>query len=147
MNAPLSSQPIEAESQAPASYRFSFEPETRRVRAVYQGITIADSQQVMLLQETRIAPICYFPRDDVHMELFQRSEYVTYCPFKGNAAHYSLHTGEIVADNILWSYETPLDESAQITNYIAFYPVETTSPRRPVWPPRSGRSFRTPRSS
>jgi len=122
MAAPQSLKTKEPESQAAQPYRFSFEPEAKQVSALYQGITLADSNQVMLLQETRIAPVCYFPREDVRMDLFERSEYVSYCPFKGNAAHYSLRIGEITADNILWSYEDPSKDSDHIRDYVAFYP-------------------------
>ncbi len=113
--------PKEPVSQATQIFRFSFEPEAKQVSAHYQGITLADSNKVMLLQETRIAPVCYFPREDVRMDLFERSNYVTYCPFKGNAAHYSLRIGEIAADNILWSYEDPGEDSEHIKDYVAFY--------------------------
>jgi uncharacterized protein (DUF427 family) len=76
-------------------YRFTFEPENKRVTATYQGITLAESGRTMQLLETRIAPIYYFPREDVRMDLFKRSDFVSYCPFKGNAAHYSLRIGDI----------------------------------------------------
>jgi len=122
MTAPQSLKTKEPESQAAQLYRFSFEPEAKQVSAIYQGITLADSNRVMLLQETRIAPVCYFPREDVRMDLFERSDNVTYCPFKGNAAHYSLRVGEIAADNILWSYEDPSKDSEHIRDYVAFYP-------------------------
>jgi len=122
MNPPPSLKPNEPVSQATQLYRFTFEPEAKQVSAFYQGITLADSNKVMLLQETRIAPVYYFPREDVRMDLFERSDFVTYCPFKGNATHYSLRVGEIAADNILWSYEDPFKDSAGIKNYVAFYP-------------------------
>jgi len=124
-------------NQAPAAvapgnehYRFTFEPEKNKVTATYQGIILAESDRSMQLRETRIAPVYYFPRDDVRMDLFEPSDFVSYCPFKGNAAHYSLRVGEVSAENILWSYEDPFQESAHIRNYVAFYPdqVETRRP-------------------
>ena len=102
-------------------YRFTFEPENKRVSATYQGITLAESSRAMQLRETRIAPIYYFPREDVRMDLFERSKFVSYCPFKGNATHYSLRVGDISAENILWSYEDPFGESGHILDYVAFY--------------------------
>ena len=113
MTSPQSLKPNEAVSQVTQLYHFTFDPEAKQVSAIYQGITLADSNKVMLLQETRIAPICYFPREDVRMDLFERSDFVTYCPFRGNATHYSLRVGEIAADNILWSYEDPFKDSAR----------------------------------
>ena len=109
-------------SQSSEKYHFSFDAETKQVSAHYQAITLADSQQVMLLRETRIAPVCYFPREDVRMDLFERSDFVSYCPFRGNATHYSLRVADMVADNILWSYEDPVGDAAVIKDYVAFYP-------------------------
>jgi adenylate cyclase len=122
MTSPHPLTPNETASQTSQKYRFSFEPEAKKVSAIYHGITLADSNKVMMLQETRIAPVCYFPREDVRMDLFERSEFISYCPFKGNAAHYSLRVGEIEAENILWSYEDPIKDSAGIKDYVAFYP-------------------------
>ncbi|MCP4981894.1 MAG: DUF427 domain-containing protein [Gammaproteobacteria bacterium] len=122
MTSPQFLKPNEPLSQATHLYRFTFDPEAKQVSALYQGITLADSNKVMVMQETRIAPICYFPREDVRMELFERSDFVTHCPFKGNATHYSLRVGEMAADNILWSYEDPFEDSARIKDYVAFYP-------------------------
>jgi len=102
-------------------YHFDFEPETSRVRATFKGITLADSQQAMLMQETRLAPIFYFPRADVRMDRFHQSDYISHCPFKGNASHYSLNSEGFTADNIMWSYETPFAENEHIRNYVAFY--------------------------
>ena len=109
-------------TRASHNYRFSFEAESKRVVAQYQGVTLADSRGAMLLKETRISPVCYFPREDVRMDLFERSDFITYCPFKGNASHYSLRVGETAADNLLWSYEDPFKDSAHIKDYVAFYP-------------------------
>ncbi len=122
MTLPQSTEPIETTPQSTQNYRFSFEAESERVTAQYREIGLADSKRAMLLKETRIAPVCYFPREDVRMDLFERSDYVTYCPFKGNAAHYSLRVGDISADNILWSYEDPFRDAIHIRDYVAFYP-------------------------
>ncbi|MCP4391012.1 MAG: DUF427 domain-containing protein [Gammaproteobacteria bacterium] len=117
-----SSEPIQSRSEVSPSYRFIFEPESNRVTAQFQGLKLADSQRAMRLEETRIAPVFYFPREDVRMDLCESSDFATYCPFKGNAAHYSLRIGKINAENLLWSYEDPFSESAQIKDYVAFYP-------------------------
>lgn len=130
MTASQSSESSQSPLPASPNYRFSFEPESQRVIAQFQGVTLADSRAAKLLTETRIAPVYYFPRDDVRMDLFERSDYITYCPFKGNAAHYSLRIGETAADNLLWSYEDPFKDSAHIKDYVAFYPdqVDTLYP-------------------
>ncbi|MEM7293577.1 MAG: DUF427 domain-containing protein [Pseudomonadota bacterium] len=106
---------------SPKSYQFSFEPTTARIVAKYGDEILADTDNAMVLRETRIAPVYYFPREDVRMELFQRSDYISYCPFKGNASHYSLTVNNGVVENVLWSYEEPLAEAENIKNYVAFY--------------------------
>ena len=122
MTSSQTSRPTVAAASTNDHYRFTFEPENKRVVAIYQGITLAESGRAMQLRETRIAPVYYFPREDVRMDLFERSDFVSYCPFKGNAAHYSLQVGDIAAENILWSYEDPFEESGHIRDYVAFYP-------------------------
>ncbi len=132
MTTPADSESSGAQQRPAQHYRFSFEPESKRVTAQFQGITLADSRRVMLLEETRVPPVCYFPRDDVRMDLFERSGYVTYCPFKGNAVHYSLRRGDTAAENLMWSYEDPFRDAAHIRDYVAFYPdqVEILYPGR-----------------
>lgn len=121
MTSARTSLPPAAAASTNDHYRFTFEPENERVIAIFQGITLAESGHAMQLRETRIAPVYYFPREDVRMDLFERSDFVSYCPFKGNAAHYSLKVGDISAENIMWSYEDPFEESAHIREYVAFY--------------------------
>ena len=102
-------------------YRVFFEPCSKRVRVVFGGETIADSTQTRLLLETRHTPVYYFPRDDVRMDLMTRSEHTTYCPFKGDAAYWTLAVGDQTNGNAVWSYEDPYPETAQIKDYVAFY--------------------------
>ena len=104
-----------------SSYRFSFEPHRRRVRAVCRGVVVADSVRTMVLRETRLAPVYYFPREDVVMASMRRTEYRTYCPFKGNASHYSLDVDGELVENVMWSYEEPIAEAGTIAGYVAFY--------------------------
>ena len=122
MSATQTGAPAQTEPQAASNYRFSFEPESKRVSAQFHGLTLADSSRAMRLEETRIPPVYYFPREDVRMDLFEASGFVTYCPFKGNASHYSLRMDEIAAENLLWSYEEPFRDAAHIRDYVAFYP-------------------------
>lgn len=106
---------------AVAGYGMAFEPLGRRVRVVFGGETVADSDRVMVLRETRHFPVYYFPRADVRMDLLQRSDHVTHCPFKGNASYWTLRAGDAVAENAAWSYERPLAPALAITDYIAFF--------------------------
>lgn len=94
----------------------------RRVRATAGGRTIADSAATLTLQEASYPAVRYFPRADVDMVALERTARTTYCPFKGDASYYSIHTDEGLLDNAVWTYEEPHPAMAEIKEYVAFYP-------------------------
>ncbi|MEZ5931707.1 MAG: DUF427 domain-containing protein [Alphaproteobacteria bacterium] len=112
---------IEARKAIYRGYRFDIEPSPRPVRVEFNGVTIAESDRVVVLRETRLAPVYYFPRDDVRMDLLQRTELHTHCPFKGNASYWTVKVGDREAENAVWSYEDPFEEAASIKDYVAIY--------------------------
>lgn len=78
---------------------------------------LAQSAAALILRESDYRPVIYFPREDVNLALFAKSDHTTYCPFKGEASYWDC--GDI--QNIAWSYETPFDEILDIRNHLAFY--------------------------
>jgi class 3 adenylate cyclase/uncharacterized protein (DUF427 family) len=96
------------------------EREPRRIRAEFQGEIIADSSNVLVMHETRLAPVFYFPRDDIRMDNLVKTDRSTHCPFKGNASYWTIRVGEKSVENAAWSYETAYDESSRVEMYIAF---------------------------
>jgi len=102
-------------------YRITYTPSEKRVKVVFNGATVADTRRALLVQETRLAPVFYLPREDVRMDLMEPADYRTHCPFKGNASYWTLRVDDAVAENVLWSYETPLPEAEPLRGYVAFY--------------------------
>lgn len=102
-------------------YRIAIEPSERRVKVVFNGITVADTGRALVMHETRLPPIYYLPKADVRMDLLEATEYRTHCPFKGNASYWSLRVDDAVAENAIWSYEKPLPEAEAVRGYVAFY--------------------------
>jgi uncharacterized protein (DUF427 family)/class 3 adenylate cyclase len=102
-------------------YQITYTPSDKRVKVVFNGATVADTHRALLVQETRLPPVFYLPREDVRMDLMEPADYRTHCPFKGNASYWSLRVGDELADNVLWSYESPLPEAEPIRGYVAFY--------------------------
>jgi class 3 adenylate cyclase/uncharacterized protein (DUF427 family) len=96
------------------------EPCGKRLRVVFAGEVIADSTDALVLHETRLPQVYYFPRKDVRMDLLQRTEHRTHCPFKGNASYWTIEAGNQVAENAVWSYENPLEDAQEIKSYLAF---------------------------
>ncbi len=84
-------------------YKINLEAVTKRIRVEFGGEVVADSENVIVLSETRHAMTYYFPKNDVRMDLLQESTYRTYCPFKGNASYWNVVVGGKKSENAVWS--------------------------------------------
>ncbi|HEY5288766.1 MAG TPA: DUF427 domain-containing protein, partial [Caulobacteraceae bacterium] len=93
-----------------------------RVQALYNGHLIADSGDVLYLKEANYKPVAYFPRGDVEMGFLAPTELDTYCPYKGHASYFTLTMDGRIAENAVWSYESPHPEMELIEGRLAFYP-------------------------
>ena len=94
----------------------------RRVRVTAGDIVIAESSKALTLKEARYPAVQYLPREDANMALFERSDRVTHCPYKGDASYFNVRTDGKTLDNAIWSYETPFPAMAEISGHLAFYP-------------------------
>ncbi len=97
-------------------------PAQERWRVLFEGRVIADSGEALVLKEATYPPVVYFPRKDVVMDALARTQRTTNCPYKGDASYYSLRADGHVADNAVWTYETPYPAMEPITGRLAFYP-------------------------
>jgi uncharacterized protein (DUF427 family) len=93
----------------------------RRVRVLFGGHLIADSADVLTLKEANYPPVYYFPRADVAMADLARTDHRTYCPYKGLASYFTVARDGEIAENAVWSYETPYPAMALIEERLAFY--------------------------
>jgi uncharacterized protein (DUF427 family) len=100
----------------------SIETNPSRVTVRAGGRVIADTREALTLREASYPPVQYIPRRDVDMSALTRSSHTTYCPYKGDAAYYSIPVGGTRSINAVWTYETPFEATAQIKEYVAFYP-------------------------
>jgi uncharacterized protein (DUF427 family) len=93
----------------------------RRVRARFAGETVLDTERGRFLHETGLLPVLYVPEEDVRTDLLEKTEHTTYCPFKGDAAYWTVRVGDRVAENAVWAYPEPNPESAWLRGHMAFY--------------------------
>jgi uncharacterized protein (DUF427 family) len=93
-----------------------------RVRVRFAGRIIADTTRALRLAEASYPPVQYIPRDDIDMTLLTRTGHQTYCPYKGDAAYYSIAADGRTAANAVWTYEQPYPAVATIAGHLAFYP-------------------------
>src|ERR1051326_6205909 len=103
------------------AHRVDVEPTPRRVRVVFNGQTIADSKRAVLLRESNLLPVYYFPPEDVRGEFLEATEQHTRCPYKGEASYWTIKVGDKVAENAMWGYRDPLPGHDDIRGYRAFY--------------------------
>lgn len=93
---------------------------TWTVRAA--GAVLAETENALELTEGTYPAVIYFPRDDVSMAFFDKSDTVSTCPHKGEATHYHFVAKSGTFEDAAWSYEDPKDDVAEIKGYLAFYP-------------------------
>jgi uncharacterized protein (DUF427 family) len=98
------------------------EPNPRRVRVTFNGRVVADTARALTLREAALPPVQYIPRADADMALFTRTAHATYCPYKGDAAYYTLEVDGRTSENAVWTYEAPYPAVAQIKDHLAVYP-------------------------
>jgi uncharacterized protein (DUF427 family)/putative intracellular protease/amidase len=102
-------------------HKITTEPFAGVVSVIFGGQTLAESRNALLLHETGLPPVTYFPIEDVRMDLLYRTDHQSTCPFKGEASYWGADVGWRQVDNIAWSYEDPLPERSDIKGRIAFY--------------------------
>lgn len=102
-------------------HAITIEKNPNRVKVLFNGIVIADTTEALVLREGLLPPANYIPRRDVQMTYLRRTNHSTHCPFKGNAAYFSVKIDDQTADNAVWTYETPIDSVAEIKDCLSFY--------------------------
>src|SRR5687767_1875136 len=110
---PLEEDPVIMLTPGP-DHPIDIEPAKQRWRALFNGHVIADTNDALILKESNLGPVVYFPRQDVAMEYMGKTDNHTHCPYKGDASYYTLRMDSYIEENIAWSYDEPFDAVGQI---------------------------------
>jgi uncharacterized protein (DUF427 family) len=98
------------------------EDSAKRIRVLFNGVTVAETQRARRILETSSPPVYYIPPEDVRMELLTPARRTTFCEWKGTASYYTLTVDGNVVEQAAWYYPQPNAHYAAIEDYIAFYP-------------------------
>ena len=114
----------------------SIERNPARVVVSVAGHVVADTRNALTLREADYSPVQYIPREDVDLSQLERTDYATYCPYKGDCSYYSVPAGGKKSVNGVWTYEDPYPAVAQIREHVAFYPerVDEIAEQLPTTP-------------
>ena len=96
------------------------EPLRRRMRVVFGGAQIAQSDDVVLLHEPGRYPVAYFPKADLAPDALQPSDRTTDHPDLGTTAWYSVRAGDKEAARGAWQHTALPGHATILADRVAF---------------------------
>ena len=92
----------------------------RRLRVDAAGLTLVDTDDTLAVYETALEPRLYVDRRHVRTDVLERSETTTYCPYKGTTTYWHARVGDHLLEDVAWTYDQPLPESARLGGLLSF---------------------------
>jgi uncharacterized protein (DUF427 family) len=96
----------------------------KRIRVIFNGVTIADTQRARRVLETSHPPTYYLPPDDVAMEYLTPTSSTSLCEWKGQARYYTVTVNGKQATDAAWCYPNPVLAFIPIKDYLVFYAIK-----------------------
>jgi uncharacterized protein (DUF427 family) len=94
---------------------------SRRLRIVFGGRAIAETDAGFRVLETSHPPVYYLPREAFFACELEPATGRSLCEWKGVAEYWSIRAGEKLAPRAAWSYPAPTPRFAAIRDHLAVY--------------------------
>jgi len=95
---------------------------SRHVVVSIGGVVLAETRRPTLVFETGLPMRCYLSKTDVRMDLLTPIDKRTGCAYKGFARYWVYAVdGEVIEEDVAWSYPHPLPDAAKIAGMLGFY--------------------------
>ena len=86
------------------------------MKATWNGQIIAESDDTVVVEGNH-----YFPEGSLRQDLIERSDYTSWCGWKGTANYYHLNVAGEQNRNAVWYYAEPKEAAAEIRGRVAFW--------------------------
>ena len=92
-----------------------------RIRVVFGGVAIADTDSALRVLETSHPPVYYVPRDALPVGTLVPTGRSSFCEFKGLASYFTVQAGDRSEPDAAWAYADPSPGYEPMGGYVAFY--------------------------
>ncbi len=86
------------------------------MKAVWNGVTLADSADTVVVEGNH-----YFPISAVNREYIRDSAHESFCGWKGTASYYDVLVRGQVNESAAWYYAEPMAAAENIRGRVAFW--------------------------
>lgn len=93
---------------------------THRVRALFHGHLLADSDRVVAVRQEGQPERFFFPRESVEMEALVPTEFTREHPDYGVARYFTIYRDRGIIEHAAWSFEQPAEAAEHLRGMITF---------------------------
>lgn len=86
------------------------------MKAVWHDTVLAESDNTIVVEGNH-----YFPPNSIKEQYFEKSDYTSFCGWKGMANYYSVKVDGKTNENCAWYYAEPNDAAKKIKGHVAFW--------------------------
>ncbi len=86
------------------------------MKAIWNDTIIAESNNTVVVEGNH-----YFPIDSIKKEYFKKTDFTSFCGWKGMANYYSVNVKGNTNKDCAWYYENPNDAAKKIKGMVAFW--------------------------